>query len=315
MYRAIEIVPSDRDYHRFLWRRHPQEPLVDYRMTRLTFGVSASLFAANMSVVQNASDFAKAHPLAYHTIKKSLYVDDCLTGACGQCGGSGSVTGSFTATVWKGPISSSQMEFIASSRTRTCTLIQSHVSQALPDGSDYHKTLGIEWSTGRDLLRLAVFTGPNGKTVTKRLVTSEIARTFDILGFFAPSTIKAKILLQRIRETVVGWDEAVPSEIRRTYQRWRVELSILSNKVVPRRYFPCRPISQVQLHGFSDASEEAYSSVVYLRVQAPDDSIHVSLVMSKTRVSPLKRLSIPRLELSLIKGTLLCPTNTGILLL
>ena len=50
-------------------------------MCRLTFGVSASSFAANMSVVQNAVDFSKEYSLASCTIKTSLYVDDCLTGA------------------------------------------------------------------------------------------------------------------------------------------------------------------------------------------------------------------------------------------
>ena len=62
--------------------------------------------------------------------------------------------------------------------------------------------------------------------------------------------------------------------------------------------FPvCSRDYEIQLHRFSDASEEAYTAVVYLRVQAPDNSIHASFVMSKTRVAPLKRLTIPSLEL------------------
>ena len=52
MYRAIRLVESDRDLHRFVWRNHPDKPLRDYRMTRATFGVSASCFAANMAVKQ-----------------------------------------------------------------------------------------------------------------------------------------------------------------------------------------------------------------------------------------------------------------------
>ncbi len=54
-----------------------QVPLVDYRMTRLTFGVSASSFAANMSVKQNATKY----PLTARVIEESIYVDDCITGA------------------------------------------------------------------------------------------------------------------------------------------------------------------------------------------------------------------------------------------
>ena len=52
-----------------------------------------------------------------------------------------------------------------------------------------------------------------------------------------------------------------------------------------------------QLHGFCDASEAAYSGVVYIRAVDEQDNVHVSLVMAKTKVAPLKRLSIPRLEL------------------
>ena len=64
MYRAIKLTQSDRDYHRFVWRRNHTESLMDYRMTRLTFGVSASSFEANMAVKQNAMDFALQYPLA-----------------------------------------------------------------------------------------------------------------------------------------------------------------------------------------------------------------------------------------------------------
>ena len=78
MYRAIEL---DRDLHRFVWRKSPNETLHDYRMTRVTFGVSASSFAANMAVKQNAVDFATEFPEAAKVVDKSFYVDDCLTGA------------------------------------------------------------------------------------------------------------------------------------------------------------------------------------------------------------------------------------------
>ncbi len=81
MYRAIELVPPDRDLHRFVWRRNPDDPLLDYRMTTVTFGVSASSFVANMAIKQNALDFAKEYPQAAEVINKSFYVDDGLTGA------------------------------------------------------------------------------------------------------------------------------------------------------------------------------------------------------------------------------------------
>ena len=46
MYRAVDLDPEDRDLHRFVWRPDQSSQLTDYRMTRVTFGVSASAFAA-----------------------------------------------------------------------------------------------------------------------------------------------------------------------------------------------------------------------------------------------------------------------------
>ena len=77
----IELAEPDRDLHRFLWRAKPQETLQDYRMTRVTFGVAASFFAANMSIKQHALDFALEFSLAAKAVDESFYVGDCLTGA------------------------------------------------------------------------------------------------------------------------------------------------------------------------------------------------------------------------------------------
>ena len=81
MYRAIELADVDKDLHRYVWRSSPNESLKDYRMTRVTFGVSASSFAANMAVKQNALDYAHDYPMAAEVVHKSFYVNDCLTGA------------------------------------------------------------------------------------------------------------------------------------------------------------------------------------------------------------------------------------------
>ena len=81
MYHGIELHSSDRDLHRFVWRRDPTEALRDYHMTRVTFGVSASSFIANMSVKQNPLDYAMEFPLAFSAVKDNFYVDDGLTGA------------------------------------------------------------------------------------------------------------------------------------------------------------------------------------------------------------------------------------------
>ena len=81
MYRAVELTRSDCDLHRFVWRSDHNALLTDYRMTRVTFGVSAPSFAAYMAEKQNAIDHAQEFPLAAEAARKCFYVDDCLMGA------------------------------------------------------------------------------------------------------------------------------------------------------------------------------------------------------------------------------------------
>ena len=76
-------------------------------------------------------------------------------------------------------------------------------------------------------------------------------------------------------------------------------MPLLSDHYIPRCYYPREAnIVSTQLHGFSDASEKAYSGVVYLRMEDSNGMVHTSLVASKTRVAPIKRVTIPRLELN-----------------
>ncbi len=299
MYRAVELVPPDRDLHRFVWRRSPDEPLLDYRMTRVTFGVSASSFAANMAVKQNALDFAMEYPLAAEVVKKSFYVDDGLTGADsvqeaielqGQLQDLFS-KGDFLLRKWN----SSNPSVLQHLPTDLKECQSMHM---MPTSGEYTKTLGIEWNATKDHFRLTISDPPPLDTITKRALVSDIAKTFDIFGWFSPSTIKVKILLQHLWEQKVSWDDPVPSHIKDTWFQWRSELHLLSEKHIPRCHFDkATRVSSVELHGFCDASELAYAAVIYLRLTDTANDAQISLVTSKTKVAPIKRLTIPRLEL------------------
>ena len=123
----------------------------------------------------------------------------------------------------------------------------------------------------------------------------DIARTFDALGWFTPTLIQAKILLQRLLEREVDWDLTVSDEIKEAWLKWRQELPSLSSKHIDRCYYPKdAQIESIQIHSFCDASENAYAGVVYLRMIDSHSHVNVSLVIA---VAPIKRLTIPRLEL------------------
>ena len=129
----------------------------------------------------------------------------------------------------------------------------------------YTKTLGIEWNSNSDQFQLTISKLPDLNGITKQQLVSDIAKTFDVLGWFSPTLIKAKILLQRVWEHRIDWDDKVPLPIHNDWLQWRTELHLLSEKSIPRSYFDkCTRVTSFELHGFSDASENAYAAVVYL---------------------------------------------------
>ena len=299
MYRMVLLEESDKDLHRFVWKRGPFEPLRDYRMTRVTFGVAASSYAANMAIKQNAEDFASEFPTAAKVVEEAFYVDDGLTGADSPeeaiylqqelqqlfaCGG-------FTLRKWNcsnPTVLKSIPEELRDPRPQ-CTL---------PSDSEYTKTLGVEWNTVLDHFRLKIAKLPPVDNITKRFLVSDVARTFDVLGWYSPCTIVMKILFQQLWEMKVDWDEVVPEPVRDSWLRWRSELDLLSTKHIPRCYHDkCTSVVSMELHGFSDASERAYAAVIYLRMECTDGRTQIALITSKTKVAPIKRLTIPRLEL------------------
>ena len=119
------------------------------------------------------------------------------------------------------------------------------------------------------------------------------------MGWFSPSVIVLKILLQKLWKLGNDWDDPAPEDIATAWRSWQDELTYITNHPIPRYYFEAgKQRVQTQLHGFSDASILAYGGVVYLRTLYHDTSTSVSIVCSKTKVAPLSPPgTIPRLEL------------------
>ena len=176
MYRAVELPLADRDLHRFVWRSNSKEVLKDYRMTRVTFGVSASSFAANMAVKQNAIDHAYECPLAADVVEKSFYVDDCLSGADDR----------ETAIKLQEQLRDlfARGGFLLRKWNSNDPLVLQSIPEDLRDSREIHpisetdeytKTLGLEWNVTMDRFHLTVSNLPPIENVTKRLIVSDIA--------------------------------------------------------------------------------------------------------------------------------------------
>ncbi|CAG7822194.1 unnamed protein product, partial [Allacma fusca] len=158
------------------------------------------------------------------------------------------------------------------------------------------KTLGIQWHPAVDNFGFKVQVINVDRSFTKREVLSDTAKLFDPLGILSPVTIYPKLFLQALWKLELGWDESIPEEIAIGWKHYRETLPRLEQIQIPRCVIVPNVIN-LQLHGFSDASERAYAAAVYIRSVAVSGSIEVHLLTSKTKVAPLKNVSLPRLEL------------------
>ncbi len=157
------------------------------------------------------------------------------------------------------------------------------------------KTLGLTWSCYNDKLAFRIDISTY-QMDTKKNVLSLTARIFDPLGMLSPCTILAKILMQRLWSEKVSWDESLPEHLACEWHKFKVDLLCL-NQLTIERHVVGEGAQIVDLQGFADASERAYGACLYVRSVDQNNQVHVRLLCSKSKVAPIKTLSIPKLEL------------------
>jgi hypothetical protein len=170
---------------------------------------------------------------------------------------------------------------------------QTTVDLKIDENSETLKVLGLSWNSSKDYFSFDV-TLPENSNSTKRQILSESSRVFDPLGLISPVTVLFKIILQKLWLKKCEWDEADP-DISKIWEKLRNSLVHLKMLKVPRLIDIKSP--HIELHGFSDASELAYAAVVYSRITTAENEHYITIITSKTKVSPIKQISIPRLEL------------------
>ncbi|XP_011858450.1 PREDICTED: uncharacterized protein LOC105556004 [Vollenhovia emeryi] len=157
------------------------------------------------------------------------------------------------------------------------------------------RTLGLVWRVENDILTYSVDL-PRNNQVTKRSILSVTSMIFDPLGLPSPCTITAKILIQKLWLEKLSWDESLPSSLHFQWTQYYNQLKLLNNFRIPRQAMAPNA-AKVQIHGFADASKNAYGACVYVLVVDVESKIHTNLLCAKTKVAPLKTQTIPRLEL------------------
>ncbi|GFX42108.1 integrase catalytic domain-containing protein [Trichonephila clavipes] len=158
------------------------------------------------------------------------------------------------------------------------------------------KTLGMLWDPKVDCLTYKVRVSDK-VNFSKRDVLSKIARLYDPLGLIGPIVTKAKIFIQELWKIKLDWSEQLPPEAMEEWVNFYQKLAKVNNFKIPRCILLPATI-RIEIHGFSDASERAYAAVVYIKCFNEAGQSQTRLLCNKSRVAPLKTLTIPRLELS-----------------
>ncbi|XP_064647466.1 uncharacterized protein LOC135500150 [Lineus longissimus] len=129
---------------------------------------------------------------------------------------------------------------------------------------------------------------------------SVISSVFDPLGIASPFVLPARILLQSLCKKEIGWDDQIGEENTPRWQQWLEDLKLPDILSVPRCLKPITFVDVVscQLHVFSDACAQGYGIAAYVRSVNTDAVANVELLMGKARVAPLKKVTIPRMELT-----------------
>ena len=327
----IEISENDRDYLRVLWFKdvYSQNPeILIYRFTRVVFGVACSPFHLNATLeymlsVKDSNIRKTVEELkgklnlsrrdilnTLLNIKESLYVDDLNSGgedvescyklfkialAITKAGG-------FNLRKWASN-SPELMSRINNHNVNTVndsskTYAKSSL-QVIDDCNDSsQKVLGMTWNKKQDTFefsfahQLSLFES----VVSKRGLLSVVASFYDPLGLISPVILLLKVMFQKLCQEKGGWDKPLESKMIEQVTNIFHDMKNCEKITFPRCYSRVNKVRGIELHMFSDASELAFGAVIYMRVSC-DDGIYISLVAAKSRIAPLKKQSIPRLEL------------------
>ncbi|KAK2578329.1 hypothetical protein KPH14_012630 [Odynerus spinipes] len=296
MFRQIMIREEDRDLQRILWRSDQTKPIKSYRLNTVTYGTAPAPYLAIRCLRQLAKENMD-FPEASRVLREDFYMDDVLTGAktveaamaLQQQLSELLQRGQFQLRKWR----SNEPRVLEnlSNETEVDSLMKIDKDGAL-------KTLGLLWNAKSDTMQYRVEIEEKEAKITKRLVLSKISQVFDPLGLLGPVIINGKWIMQQMWQLNTGWDEPLSQGLRETWNQYYSDLPRINQVQISRNINGENVEETFDLVGFGDASEKAYGACLYASSRNKEGQLQSHLICSKSRVAPLKTISLPRLELN-----------------
>ena len=296
MFMQCGVNERDRDLLRILWIKNDDldGQVQAYRFKRLPNGLNWSMSMANFCLKKTAEENLVG--VSDETVKlvyNSFYVDDGLV----SCS---SVNDGRTANELMSLLQSGGFELRKFTSNNPEILQDLEPSRLLPKGIKNFDlelsctVLGLHWNADSDTISPKVKL--KNRPATKRGLWATVPQIFDPLGICAPNLPTGRKILHEASERTTEWDEPLPSDLERRWNKHMKSLPNLKRLVIERCYWK-EKVERYELHTFCDSSENGYGCVSYLRMINQDDC-KVAFVVGKPKVIPKSSTyRVPRLKL------------------
>ena len=293
MFRQIVISEPHTDYQRILWRESPDTEIKHYRLSTVTYGTATAPFLATYALQLLAEKYEEIFPVASSVLKSDFYMDDLISGA-DTLEEALSLQKNLIALLKKGNFRLRKWSGNHPALLNNIAVEERELSSwNITDGTRMISVLGIKYDPIKDFFYFKIDL-PEVTKFTKRSFLSETSRIYDPMGFLSPVTVGLKILYQKLWIAGIGWDDNLTPELQQSWLQIRNNLDQLSGIKFPRWLYTSHNV--VELHCFADASKDAYAAVVYART-TDNGIVKTNIIAAKTRVAPIKIVSVPKLEL------------------
>lgn len=315
MYNSVDISVFDQNCHRFLWREMDVDRTPDhYVLTTVTFGDRPG-GAIAMIALRKTSEMSDQCPNAKRLIECNSYVDDLLT-SVGNHMEAHRLMEEVDLVLNRGGF---EIKEWAVSGEKNMSLVHPNIVD-----SKEEKVLGLSWDPQRDIFMFKVHLNFSKKmrnhfqepyltiedleeklpiVMSRRIILRQVASIYDPLGMMTPFTLKMKLLMRDLVVSMnadgkkIGWDEAIDEESRQKWMLVFKEMFEMEHISFNRCFKPKDAVGNPDLVVFCDGSMKAFGAVAYVRWRLMDGSTECALVTSKSKLAPLRQVTIPRIEL------------------